>query len=85
MSIRTFIFCDGCNPQGVRNVYENEQYDRRNSDGRSWCEGSLEEAVKLGWEIFEENKILCPHCVASGMAGLLRYNQQRLNETQINR
>lgn len=85
MSIRTFIFCDGCNPQGVRNVYENSQYDRRNSDGRSWYEGTLEDAVKLGWEVSSDNTTLCPHCIESGMALLLRQSQQRSNQSQVSR
>ena len=85
MSIRTFIFCDGCNPQGIRNIYDNKQYDRRNSDGRSWYEGALEDAVKQGWDVSNENVTLCPHCVASGMAGLLMQSQPASNKLQVNK
>ena len=51
MSIRKIICCDICNPQGLRSIEfrraprENERNGRRVSDGRSWYEGEIVEAV----------------------------------------
>lgn len=81
MSIRTFIFCDGCNPQAIRTVYDNEDQYRRNSDGRSWYEGTLEDAMKLGWEMTKQGDILCPHCVDNGVAEELISDQRNNNIT----
>lgn len=69
MSIRTFIFCDICNPQGLRPVEfrraprENEREGRRISDGRAWYEGSVYETVNsVGWLVGEDGEHICPAC-----------------------
>jgi len=70
MSIRTFIFCDICNPQGLRSVEfrrrpRKERTGRRLSDGRSWIEGgSASVAVENGWSINRDGKHICPACIA---------------------
>lgn len=67
MTIRTFIFCDICNPQCVRSIEfrraprNSERGGRRISDGRSWFEGSLSNAASQGWLITDTNHI-CPAC-----------------------
>lgn len=97
MATRTFIFCDICNPDGIRIVnprftqenihqetthdgkkytsanydsaYENRslqdrrEYDgRRITDGRSWYEGSLTDAIAQGWRTLGSDTIICPKC-----------------------
>ena len=68
MSIRTIIFCDICNPQGLRTIEfrrapRQDTSGRRISDGRSWYQGSVFEAVdSAGWVISEEGKHICPNC-----------------------
>ena len=70
MSIRSFVFCDICNPQAIRTIEcrrsnRNEELrnGRRISDGRAWFEGDLETAVKqAGWLVTSENKHICPAC-----------------------
>lgn len=75
MSIRTFVFCDTCNPQAIRVVSSRRNLNttdkaierrqitgRRNSDGRAWFEGSLDEAIKQRWVLSVENTTLCPNC-----------------------
>jgi len=67
MSIRTFIFCDICNPQGLRSIEfrrrpRDARTGRRLSDGRSWIEGSMSAAVENGWSINLDGKHICPAC-----------------------
>lgn len=81
MSIRAFLFCDKCNPQGIRTINHRysmierrdtgvrhgdsvrRQFDgRRNTDGRAWFEGSLEDGIEAGWVINEAGELLCPNC-----------------------
>lgn len=69
MSIRTFIFCDICNPQALRTIEfrraarKGVRLGRRISDGRSWYEGSLENAMdKGGWITTPNGLHLCPNC-----------------------
>ena len=76
MSVRTFIFCDRCNPQGIRNINRrnrstDENKGRRNSDGRAWFEGSIEEGIELGWSINAQEEDLCPSCVKKCMSKVL--------------
>lgn len=65
--LRVIIFCDVCNPQGVRYIEQNrstqrgDEGGRRVTDGRAWYEGSLSEAEELGWLIMEEEHV-CPRC-----------------------
>ena len=55
MSIRTFIFCDVCNPLGIRcpekrrDVHRDPLIGRRHTDGRAWIEGDSAYAVERGW------------------------------------
>jgi hypothetical protein len=69
MSIRTFIFCDICNPQALRSIEfrRTTRLDtrpgRRISDGRSWIEVTLEQAVEQeGWLLDEDGLHVCPAC-----------------------
>lgn len=68
MSIRKFVFCDICNPLGLRSVEfrraprPDQRNGRRISDNRAWYEGEVAEAIKLaGWISFE-GKHICPIC-----------------------
>ena len=69
MSIRTFIFCDMCNPHGIRNE-ERRSSLRRNSEGRrkhddcSWIEAREVEDITTdhGWIVTTKNKHVCPKC-----------------------
>ena len=51
MTLKTFIFCDICNPAGTRyveqrrGVHRGDGGGRRVTDGRAWFEGSLEQAI----------------------------------------
>ncbi|MBS3954973.1 MAG: hypothetical protein KGZ88_18620 [Methylomicrobium sp.] len=68
MSIRKFIFCDICNPQGLRSIEFrrstriDERNGRRISDGRAWFEGDVINAVENGWQITPEGSHICPAC-----------------------
>jgi hypothetical protein len=69
MSIRKIIFCDICNPQGLRSIEyrrapraNTERVGRRISDGRAWIEGEVEEAIKTGWLCTYDGKHICPAC-----------------------
>jgi hypothetical protein len=69
MSIRTFIFCDICNPQATRTIEsrrstrQGERTGRRMSDGRAWLEVSQEVAVeKHGWRHTAEGLHVCFAC-----------------------
>jgi len=68
MTIRTFIFCDICNPQGVRTIEsrrsprEQDRNGRRLCDGRSWLEGSLSDANDADWVTDPSGQHICPAC-----------------------
>lgn len=68
MSIRTFIFCDICNLQGVRAIEyrrsprEDGRTGRRISDGRIWFDGNLAEAIDSGWTTDVDGQHICPVC-----------------------
>jgi hypothetical protein len=70
MSIRKIIFCDICNPQGMRPIEfrrtprENERTGRRLSDGRAWIEGELTIAIDNGWLCTPDGQHICPTCQA---------------------
>lgn len=75
MSIRSFVFCDICNPEGRRHVEERrgprdeaQSTGRRIGDGRAWFEGSLEEACQSGWVITAQGKHVCARCHDRGLA-----------------
>lgn len=65
--LRVIIFCDICNPQGIRYIEQKRSTQRgdvegrRITDGRAWYEGSLEEAIELGW-LHESGQHICPRC-----------------------
>ncbi|MCQ8106082.1 hypothetical protein NP590_18375 [Methylomonas sp. SURF-2] len=71
MSIRTFIFCDICNPQGLRAIEfrraprSDERTGRRISDGRAWFDGEPQAAVEAGWLFTREGLHICPVCQAA--------------------
>jgi hypothetical protein len=70
MTIRAIVFCDKCNPQGVRYIEargskrEDPRAGRRNSDGRAWIEGEEAEIIKNGWVSMSDGSHICPNCLA---------------------
>ena len=68
MTIRTFVFCDICNPQWIRTIEfrrsprTGERSGRRLCDGRFWFEGSLTDAIKNGWADTAAGQHTCPNC-----------------------
>lgn len=68
MARRCIIFCDICNLAGVRHIEARRNLDRdsrdgrRISDGRSWFEGTDQEAVYQGWVLTSEGQHVCPVC-----------------------
>ncbi|MGZ5056435.1 MAG: hypothetical protein ACXWAT_16040 [Methylobacter sp.] len=68
MSIRTIIFCDICNPRGIKTTEfrrahrENEPAGRRITENRSWIEGEIADAVENGWLCTAEDQHICPIC-----------------------
>ncbi len=68
MTIRHFIFCDVCNPQGLRTIdfrrkpRSESESGRRLSDGRAWFEGNSSQARKQGWSAMPDNRHMCPVC-----------------------
>ncbi len=71
MAVRTFIFCDACNPQGFRAIKSGNGYGRREADDRAWFEGSLYEAHFNGWVTTSAGHNLCPECHAKGLEKFL--------------
>ena len=73
MSIRTFTFCDVCNPLGIRcpeqrrDVHRDPLIGRRHTDGRAWIEGDSEFAIESGWVNDGENHYICPGCSERGL------------------
>jgi len=72
MAIRTFIFCDICNPMGMRTPEmrqgthrDSEHRGRRVSDSRAWFEGEITEAIAADWQIDPEGRHVCPGCQQS--------------------
>ncbi len=66
--LRVIIFCDVCNPQGIRYIEQKRSTQRgdtegrRITDGRSWFEGSLQGALDEGWS--HDGKLhTCPRCL----------------------
>jgi hypothetical protein len=72
MSIRTFIFCDVCNPLGIRcpeqrrDVHRDPLIGRRHTDGRAWIEGDDKFAIDSGWDN-ADNHYVCPGCSERGL------------------
>ena len=76
MSIRTFIFCDICNPQATRSIEyrrstrQGVRTGRRISDGRAWIEASQEQALeKNGWQKTDDGRHICPACQVLAQTG----------------
>ena len=69
MTVRTFVFCDVCNSQGIRSIELRRSParhgGRRVTDDRSWFEGTQEEAAAAGWEIDQAGRHICRRCMAS--------------------
>lgn len=68
MAVRTFIFCDTCNPRGIRSIeerrYSMRRGGRRINDDRAWFEGTEEEARQAGWHI-ENGTHTCEYCATN--------------------
>ncbi len=69
MAIRTFVFCDCCNPHGIRAVADRRSQaravnsGRRWEDGRAWVEGALEHAIERhNWKITADGYHVCDNC-----------------------
>jgi hypothetical protein len=62
MAIRTFLFCDICNPQAIRHVEAPSKLQRRSSDARAWYEGSAQDAAAVGWSVTATGEHHCPRC-----------------------
>jgi hypothetical protein len=72
MAIRTFIFCDICNPRGIRTPEtrqgahrDSELRGRRVSDSRAWFEGEITDAIASGWLFDPQGRHVCPGCQQS--------------------
>ncbi len=81
MTTRTFIFCDVCNTNGIRDiesrrgnaqdsVCRTQGGGRRLTDGRAWFEGSVKNAIANGW-----------HTNENGIAGDARSHQEQKQKT----
>lgn len=67
MSVKTFTFCDLCNPHCIvitdrRDSARDENSGRRHHDGCSWFEGFPEDSSEHGWIITSKGKHVCPRC-----------------------
>ena len=62
MAIRTFIFCDVCNPLGLRTEKDGFIKNRRETDFRTWYEGDEKDAEKFGWSKTADGRNICPKC-----------------------
>ena len=81
MAIRTFIFCDACNPQGIRTISDEVKQCRRSCDQRSWFEGKTDEATKIGWVMTKEGLNLCPKCQKNGLGQFLLEKRHRIQRS----
>lgn len=72
MSVRTLIFCDRCNEQRIHN------------NSHSNNNGTLDNAIKLGWQLSEQGDILCPDCAGKGGAMLLIDDRWDSSEIKLN-
>lgn len=75
MAVRTFVFCDVCNPQGIRYVEQrrtpkrDRPHGRRVTDGRAWHEGSAADAARSGWKVSTDgSRHICPRCHERGLS-----------------
>lgn len=69
MTVRSFIFCDICNPMAIRDIEmrrirpRDVRNGRRVTDGRMWFEGDEQSAIKHGWVATEGGQHICPSCL----------------------
>lgn len=66
MGVRTFIYCDYCNPNAIRFVDRRPPErafvgGRRNSDSRSFIDGDDADALAAGWKVVM-GRHFCPRC-----------------------
>ncbi len=73
--LQSVVFCDRCNPQGVRLIenrregYRSDQSGRRLTDGREWIDYSSPEALlEQNWVLAEDGKHYCPQCSSMAKA-----------------
>ena len=67
MSVKTFTFCDICNPHSQiatdrREQPRDEGQGRRGDDDCSWFEGFPEDSAEEGWIVTSKGKHVCPRC-----------------------
>ena len=67
MSVKTFTFCDICNPDcriaiDRRDSKRDENSGRRVGDECSWFEGVPEDSAEEGWIVTSKGKHICPSC-----------------------
>jgi hypothetical protein len=69
MTVRKVIFCDICNPRGLKTVElrrgeyrRNGSVGRRITENRAWIEGEISHAVENGWLCMPNNRHICPVC-----------------------
>jgi len=67
MSVKTFTFCDICNPHcqittDRREQPRDEGSGRRGSDDCSWFEGFPDDSTEDGWIVTSKGKHVCPRC-----------------------
>ena len=82
MNACNLIYCDGCNPGSVRNIYSNVISIQRNDKGNAWYDGSIEDAVKLGWVVSNQGFTLCPNCIRKSLNEMFRDNQLDVDELE---
>jgi hypothetical protein len=77
MTVRKVIFCDICNPRGLKTVElrrgehrENGSVGRRITENRAWIEGEITDAVENGWLCTPEKQHICPICRVNNESSL---------------
>jgi hypothetical protein len=77
MSVRKVIFCDMCNPRGLKTVElrrgrfrKNGSDGRRLTENRAWIEGEISDAVDNGWLCTPDNQHICPVCRVNNESSL---------------
>lgn len=67
MSVKTYTFCDICNPHAFIAIDRREhprdaETGRRAGDECSWFEGRPEDSAEEGWIVTSRGKHVCPKC-----------------------
>jgi hypothetical protein len=66
--MRKIIFCDICNPRGIKTLEFRRGYrknggtGRRITENRAWIEGEVTDAVQSGWLCTPDDQHVCPIC-----------------------